>query len=102
MTRHDEILAETALREVRGLTARQAVLRLFELGLVSRRGCEQRAIRDEVERLEREGSACVFYPDEMPVDNKETNWEKLCASYDAGYAQAQREAASWEAWIGGR
>ena len=55
-----------------------------------------------MERLEREGSACVFYPDEMPVDNKETNWEKLCASYDAGYAQAQREAASWEAWIGGR
>ena len=41
MTRHDEILAETALREVRGLTARQAVLRLFELGLVSRRGCEK-------------------------------------------------------------
>ena len=61
-----------------------------------------RALCDEVERLEREGSACVFYPDEMPVDNKETNWEKLCASYDAGYAQAQREAASWEAWIGGR
>ena len=60
------------------------------------------ALCDEVERLEWEGSACVFYPDEMPVDNKETNWEKLCASYDAGYAQAQREAASWEAWIGGR
>lgn len=60
------------------------------------------ALCDEVERLEREGSACVFYPDKMPVDNKETNWEKLCASYDAGYAQAQREAASWEAWIGGR
>ena len=49
------------------------------------------------------GRLCLrFYPDEMPVDNKETNWEKLCASYDAGYAQAQREAASWEAWIGGR
>ena len=60
------------------------------------------ALCDEVERLEQEGSACVFYPDEMPVDNKETNWEKLCASYDAGYAQAQREAASWEAWMGGR
>ena len=55
MTRYDEMLAETALREVRGLTARQAVLRLFELGLVSRRGCEQRAIREEVARLQREG-----------------------------------------------
>ena len=34
MTRHDELLAEAVLREVRGLTTRQAVLRLFELGLV--------------------------------------------------------------------
>ena len=55
MTRHDELLAEAVLREVRGLTTRQAVLRLFELGLISRRGCERRAIRDEVQRLEREG-----------------------------------------------
>ena len=55
MTRHDEMLAEVVLRELRGLTARQGVLRLFELGLVSRRGCEQRAIRDEVARLQREG-----------------------------------------------
>lgn len=55
MTRHDELLAEAVLREVRGLTTRQAVLRLFELGLVSRRGCEQRAIRDEIGRLEKEG-----------------------------------------------
>ena len=30
MTRHDEILAETALREVRGLTARQARCEAFE------------------------------------------------------------------------
>ena len=54
MTRHDELLAEAVLREVRGLTTRQAVLRLFELGLVSRRGCEQRAIRDEIGRLEKQ------------------------------------------------
>ena len=74
MTRHDEILAETALREVRGLTARQAVLRLFELGLVSRRGCEQRAICDEVERLERQGMArCEAF---------EAAAQKLCCSYE--------------------
>ena len=64
MTRHDELLAEAVLREVRGLTTRQAVLRLFELGLVSRRGCEQCAIRDEIGRLEREGmsrcEACSY------------------------------------------
>ena len=55
MTRHDELLAEAVLREVRGLTTRQAVLRLFELGLVNLRVCEQRAVRGEIERLAAEG-----------------------------------------------
>lgn len=55
MTRHDEMLAETALREVKGLTTAEAVQRLFELGLISRRNCERQAIRNEVRRLEREG-----------------------------------------------
>ena len=32
MTRHDELSAEAVLREVRGLTTRQAVLRLFGTG----------------------------------------------------------------------
>lgn len=74
MTRHDELLAEAVLREVRGLTTRQAVLRLFELGLVSRRGCEQRAIRDEIERLEAEG---------MPrCEAFEAAARRLCCSYE--------------------
>ena len=55
MTRHDEMLAETALREVRGLGTAEAVRRLFEMGLISRRECERQAIRDEVARLQREG-----------------------------------------------
>ena len=74
MTRHDELLAEAVLREVRGLTTRQAVLRLFELGLVSRRGCEQCAIRDEIGRLEKEGmSRCEAF---------EVTAGKLCCSYE--------------------
>ena len=74
MTRHDEMLAEVVLRELRGLTARQGVLRLFELGLVSRRGCEQRAIRDEVARLQREG---------IPrCEALEIVAGKFCCSYD--------------------
>ena len=64
MTRHDELLAEAVLREVRGLTTR----------LVSRRGCEQRAIRDEIGRLEREGmSRCEAF---------EVTAGKLCCSYE--------------------
>ena len=64
MTRHDELLAEAVLREVRGLTTRQAVLR----------GCEQCAIRDEIGRLEREGmSRCEAF---------EVTAGKLCCSYE--------------------
>ena len=74
MTRHDEMLAETALREVRGLETAEAVRRLFELGLISRRGCERRAIRDEVQRLEREG---------VPrCDALEAADGKYCCSYE--------------------
>lgn len=55
MTRLDEQLCEGLLRQVRGLTPRQAVIALFESGLIDRRACERRAIRDEIERLERRG-----------------------------------------------
>ena len=57
MTRHERMLEEALLREVRGLTLRQAVRRLFDLGLVDRCGCERRAIRDEVLRLQSGGMA---------------------------------------------
>lgn len=57
-------------------------------------------ILDEVERLEAEGSAMVFYPEEMPVSNKETRYDRLRAAYDRGHAQAQREADSWVSWLG--
>lgn len=57
------------------------------------------ALCDEVERLEREGAAYAFYPERMNVSNKETDFAKLQASYEHGYAQARREADAWEAWL---
>ena len=57
------------------------------------------ALCDELERLEREGAAYVFYPETMSVTNRETDFGKLQASYEQGYAQAQREADAWEAWL---
>ena len=54
---------------------------------------------EEIEALERSGEAKVFYPDEMPVSNRETDYAKLQASYELGYAQAQREADGWETWL---
>ena len=55
MTRIDTILAETARREIAGLTAARAVERLLGLGVLSRRGCEPLAVRGEVHRPERGG-----------------------------------------------
>ena len=59
----------------------------------------EKPMLDEIERLEREGSAMVFYPESMGVSNKETDYSKLQASYERGYAQARREADAWEAWL---
>ncbi len=57
------------------------------------------ALLDEVEDLERQGAAYVFYPESMMVTNRTTDHSALCASYDAGYAQAQREIKAWERFL---
>ncbi|HIS40187.1 MAG TPA: patatin family protein [Candidatus Aphodovivens avistercoris] len=56
---------------------------------------------DEVERLERSGAACVFYPESMDVSNKETDFAKLQASFERGLDQARREADAWERFLRG-
>jgi predicted patatin/cPLA2 family phospholipase len=56
-------------------------------------------ILDEVDALEREGRAYVFYPERMDIKNTTTDQAALRASYEAGYAQAQRELAAWRAFL---
>lgn len=74
MTQHDKLLAEAVLREVRGLTLRQGVVRLFEMGFISRRACERQAVGNEVTRLEREGiTRC---------DALEAAARRICCSYE--------------------
>ena len=55
MTRLDERLAQTLLRKVRGMSAREAVLTLLEHGLIDRRACERQAIREEIFLLQQQG-----------------------------------------------
>ncbi len=57
MTKHEKQLAATIVGHIEDLPAEKAVERLFELGLVNRRTCEQLAMRAEIERLERTGMA---------------------------------------------
>ena len=51
MTRHEKRLAEVLLDVI----GEQVVERLFGLGLVNLRACEQRAVRARVDRLAEEG-----------------------------------------------
>lgn len=55
MTRHEKLLAETILGEIRNSAPEEAVAHLFAAGLIDRRSCEQRAVYAEVVRLSREG-----------------------------------------------
>ena len=74
MTRLDEQLAEVLLREVRGMTPRQAVLTLLERGFIDLRACERQAIRDEVQRLQRQ---------EIPrCEALEIAADTFCCSYE--------------------
>lgn len=71
--------------------------------VVARRTIERwshyNALVDEIERLEREGRACVFYPERMTVTSRTRDRALLEDSYARGYAQARREADAWERWI---
>lgn len=53
------------------------------------------ATRRRLFELEREGRAMLFFPDEMPLGNRERNLDKLTAAYGAGLEQTLRE---WPAW----
>lgn len=57
-------------------------------------------ILDELEQMEREGKACLVFPEVMPVSNRETDYRKLTASYERGYAQGRREVAKWKEFLG--
>lgn len=59
------------------------------------------ALLDEIERLEAEGKAYVFYPEVMNISNKETDHQKLQDSYNRGYEQAQREKDAWHHFLFG-
>ncbi|MDX9871227.1 MAG: patatin family protein [Clostridia bacterium] len=56
-------------------------------------------ILDELEQLESEGKAFLVYPEVMPVSNRETDYRKLAASYELGYAQGRRDAPKWKAFL---
>jgi predicted patatin/cPLA2 family phospholipase len=55
----------------------------------------------EIERLEEQGVAYVFYPEHMQLTNRTTNFDLLQAAFDEGYAQAQRELPQWKEWLFG-
>lgn len=54
---------------------------------------------DELEQLASEGQAFLVYPETMPVSNRETDFHKLLASYQAGYAQGQRDLPQWREFL---
>lgn len=74
MTQLDELLARTAIGEVQGLSAEEAVRRLLDVGLIDRRRCERLAMRREVGELQRCGTPrCEAF---------EITARKYCCSYE--------------------
>ena len=57
------------------------------------------AALDHVEELERQGRALVIRPETMPIQNTETNVERLRAVFDQGHDLAEREMDRWLDWI---
>lgn len=56
MTRIERMLVDEVAGAIRTLSPQQAARLLLDLGLLNYRACERRAIRTEIERLERLGT----------------------------------------------
>ncbi|MCI8367222.1 MAG: patatin family protein [Eggerthellaceae bacterium] len=56
---------------------------------------------DRIDELEAEGRAFVFTPEKMDITNRETDYEKLNATYERGHAQALREYDRLTEWLQG-
>lgn len=54
---------------------------------------------DELEELEKQGKACLVYPDTMPVSNRERDHKKLVESYNFGYDQGKRDILKWKEFL---
>ncbi len=74
MTKHDQMLAQVVADCIKNLDSEGVVDRLFELGFINRRACEQEAIVREIELLEREQTPrCEAF---------HIVAEKFCCSYE--------------------
>lgn len=49
--------------------------------------------------LERQGRACLFFPETMPVSNGERDVAKLAAAHELGLAQSRRELPRWREFL---
>ncbi len=54
---------------------------------------------EKLRLLEKEGKAYLVYPNTMPVDYKETDYEKLEQSYKLGYNQGKKEVDNWKEFL---
>ena len=59
------------------------------------------AALDYVAALERDGRALVICPESMPIQNTETNVERLTSVFDVGHLLAEREMSRWLDWLAG-
>ena len=53
------------------------------------------ATREELLELEREGRACLVFPDQITITNRTSDVPALQAAYDAGLAQSKRDLPRW-------
>jgi len=56
--------------------------------------------REELLELERQGKACLFFPEHRIVGNLSRNAAKQQAAYDTGLAQAHQEVPRWKEFLG--
>ena len=68
---------------------------------ILRRPKRYNATLDELEELQAEGKAYLYYPETMPVSNGERNAVRIQAAYEEGMQQARRDLPAIKEFLAG-
>ncbi len=68
---------------------------------ITKRPERYNATLDELEQLESQGKAYLYYPDTMPVSNGERNAVRIQAAYEEGLQQARRDLPAIQEFLEG-
>jgi predicted patatin/cPLA2 family phospholipase len=72
----------------------------FERDAMLTRSIRYNNVLEELEELEKQGRALCVYPNVMPIESTEKNYDRLNECYYLGYRQGRQDLPRWKEFLG--